>query len=73
MEKSEKLSKATEWLRKYLSDGEPHLVDNVREAYRAAGFMRSEIKAARKSLGVKTFHQFDENGPTPNYFWYIEE
>lgn len=73
MEKNEKLAKAVEWVREYLSDGELHLVDTVREAFKSAGFTSSEIKTARKTLGVKTFHQFDENGPTPNHFWYIEE
>lgn len=73
MEKSEKLTKAIEWLKEYLSDGNLHLVDTVREAFKATGFTRGEIKAARKALGVKTFHQCDEDGITPNHFWYIEE
>lgn len=71
MENSE--SKAIIWLREYLSDGELHLVDTVRAAYKAAGFTRTEIKAAKSALGVKTFHQFDGNKPTPNHFWYTEE
>ena len=73
MEKTERLDKAVEWIRGYLSDGELHLVDTVREDFKAAGFTSSEIKAARKALGVKTFHQCDEDGVTPNHFWYIEE
>ncbi len=73
MEKSEKLTKAIEWLKEYLSGVNLHLVDTVREAFKAAGFTRGEIKAARKALGVKTFHQCDEDGITPNHFWYIEE
>lgn len=47
-------------------------MDDVREAAKKQGFKRSELKAARKELGVKTFHQFDEDGPTPNHFWYLE-
>ena len=49
MEKSERLDKAVEWVRGYLSDGELHLVDTVREDFKAAGFTSSEIKAARKA------------------------
>lgn len=60
------------WLENLLKDGEGHLCDDVREAAKKQGFKRSELKAARKELRVKTFHQFDEGGPTPNHFWYLE-
>lgn len=49
------------------------LVDVVREEAKAVGYTRGELKEARRLLGVKTFHQFDEYGSTPNYFWYLEE
>lgn len=64
-------NEAVKWLQEYLSDGELHLVDNVRAAYKEKGFASAEVKAARKLLGVKTFHQFDEDGQTPNWYWYI--
>lgn len=62
-----------EWLEKMLGDGELHLVEDVKEAAGIEGFSRAELKDARTRLGVKTFHQFDEDGPTPNWFWYVEE
>lgn len=36
------------------------------------GVSQAELKEARKALGVKTFHQFDEDGDTQNWFWYLE-
>lgn len=60
------------WLENLLKDRECHLFDDVREAAKKQGFKRSELKAARKELGVKAFHQFDEDGPTPDHFWYLE-
>lgn len=61
-----------DWLANLLKDGEYHLCDDVRDTAKKQGFKRSELKAARKELRVKTFHQFDEDGPTPNHFWYLE-
>ena len=61
------------WLDKLLGDSEMHLVEDVREAAKLEGFSKAELKDARKQIGVKTFHQFDEDGPTPNHFWYVEE
>jgi hypothetical protein len=45
------------------------LCDIVRAEAKKSGFTRQELKEARKALGVKTFHQFDEVGATPNWFW----
>lgn len=61
-----------EWLRKFLRDEKCVLVDVVRDEAKARGYTRGELKEARRLLGVKTFHQFDEYGATPNYFWYLE-
>lgn len=60
------------WLKKQLEDGEIHLCDDVREAAKIAGYTRDQLKRARRLLGVKTFHQFDEDGQTRNWFWYLE-
>ena len=37
------------------------------------GFTGAELKEARKNLGIKTFHQFDEDGASENWFWYLED
>lgn len=58
------------WLEKILADGELHLREDVREAARKEGFTFGELRAARKNIGVGTYHQFDECGQTENWFWY---
>lgn len=64
--------KCREWLREKLEDGRIHLCEDVRGAALEAGFTRAELRQARKEIGVKTFHQFDEDGGTQNWFWYLE-
>ncbi len=59
------------WLQEKLSDGELHLCESIREAAKEDGISKKDLKAARKELGVKTHHQFDEYGETPNWFWYM--
>lgn len=60
------------WLQLELKDGELHLCESVREAARRKGISKADLKAARRELGVKTYHQFDEYGQTSNWFWYLE-
>ena len=60
-----------EWLRGILQGGRAQLCDEVRVSAKKAGYTRAELKEARKCLGVKTFHQFDEAGATNNWFWYL--
>jgi len=62
-----------EWLRWTLKDHEMHLCEIVRFEAKKAGFSMGQLKTARKHLGVKTFHQFNEYGETPNWFWYLED
>ena len=62
-----------EWLLEVLKDGGPHLCDEIRTGARKAGYSRANPRRARKELGIKTFHQFDEDGETPNWFWYLGE
>ena len=64
--------KCREWLREKLGDSGTHLCEDVRAAAREAGFSRAELRQACKETGVKTFHQFDEDGETQNWFWYLE-
>lgn len=60
------------WLREELKDGELHLSEDVRSAAREAGFSGRELKEARRKTDTRTFHLFNENGETPNWFWYLE-
>lgn len=68
----ESLRDCDAWLRLQLQDREIHLCDDIRKKAKKRGFTKQELKAARKEMGVKTFHQFDEDGATENWFWYLE-
>ena len=61
------------WLLNFLK-GQYRLCEHVREEALAAGFSRAELKAARKSLGVKTWHQVDtlDEPRIDNWFWYLQ-
>lgn len=64
-----------DWLLKYLRCcGGFSNVDTTRRAAEAAGFSRRELKQARRNLGVKAYHQFEDESKEPlNWFWYLEE
>lgn len=62
----------SEWLKEKLSDREIHLCEDIREEAKQNGFTKAELKQARAEIGVRTFHQFDEDGETRNWFWYLE-
>lgn len=74
VERSNSVSKCSEWLKGHLSAGMSEC-NGVRESAKAAGFNRKELKAARKELGVKTWHQIDTEGypKIENWFWYFPE
>lgn len=57
------------WLYEYLTLEGFVLCETVRAEARKNGFSLADLKKARKILGVKTFHQFDEDGATENWFW----
>lgn len=59
------------WLREIFQDGQSRLCDEIRTAAKKAGYTRAELKEARKRIGIKTFHQFDDVGATENWFWYL--
>ncbi len=61
------------WLGLELKDRELHLCEDIREKAKERGFTGAELKEARKNLGIKTFHQFDEDGASENWFWYLED
>ena len=60
------------WLKAELKDWELHLCEDIRGRAKNRGFTGVELKTARKKLKVKTFHQFDEDGASKNWFWYLE-
>lgn len=66
------LEECITWMRKKLSGGSV-VCDYIREEGRKEGFTRGQLSQARKILGVVTFHQFDEDGATPNWFWSLPD
>lgn len=65
------LENCKNWLKEYLIKNGSTECSFVKEEAKEAGFTKQEIKLARKELGVKTWHQFDEDGATPNWFWHL--
>lgn len=61
------------WLMEILKDKELHLCNNVKAEATKNGFCKAELRQAKKDIGVKTYHQFDEDGATENWFWYLED
>ena len=74
VERSNDVSKCSEWLKGHLSAGMSEY-NGVRESAKEAGFNHKELKAARRELGVKTWHQIDTEGypSIENWFWYLPE
>lgn len=67
------MSNCSIWLRDWLlRNGNWCLCDDVRREAVKAGYARRELKEARKALGVKTFHQWEDGAETQNWFWYLE-
>ncbi len=67
------MDECQEWLHNLLVKDKLLLCDFVREEAKKQRFTRGQLKTARKILGVKTFHQFDESGSTQNWFWSLPE
>ena len=67
------MENCTTWLFGYLKNRVFATVAEVRKNAKAKGFTRKEIRKARESLGVKTHHPFQEDGPTENWFWYLPQ
>lgn len=67
------MSECEKWLFEYLNKYGWRLVQDVYEDGKAKGFKKAEIKAAKKKLGFKTHHQFDEEGATENWFWHTDD
>lgn len=49
------------------------LVDHTRDEAKRKGYTRSKLKAARRAVGVKTYHEFYMGWDTGNRYWYLPE
>lgn len=61
-----------EWLKNELKGKDVILCDEIRRKSRKAGFSKKELREARMLLGVKTWHQINEDSDV-NWFWYLPE
>ena len=59
------------WLKKALFGKDMILYEIIREQAKLEGFTKKQLHEARIALGVKTFHQIDDDSDT-NWFWYLE-
>lgn len=62
-----------QWLYELLKNEGHCLCNLVRDEAKNQGYSKAELKAARKKLGVKTWHQFEVDGSsTQNWFWFLD-
>lgn len=45
--------------------------DDLREEAKKEGYTMKQMQQARKELGLKSKHLFDEEGPLDNWIWYM--
>ncbi len=57
------------WLLSFLAQNGQISYSDVQRAAKAEGFKKSELKAARKRLGVCVYHQFADGGEREDWFW----
>lgn len=69
----ENLNACEKFLFELLSDHPIVEISYIREKAKEQKFKRADLKAAKKILKVKTYHQFDEGKETGNWFWYLPE
>lgn len=58
------------WLKKELDGKDAILCDEIREKCKREGFSKKELREARAGLGVKTYHQINDDSKV-NWFWYL--
>ncbi len=62
-----------DWLRNFLQDG-PKEVGEIRNAARAAGYTRGELREAKRICGVKATNNWSPEHPVADrWFWQIPE
>ena len=48
------------------------LCDEISKKCKREGFTKKELRETRAVLGVKTYHQIDDNSKA-NWFWYLPQ
>lgn len=59
------------WLHAFLAKNPLTDYKDVMRAAKNEGFSRKEMKDARKSLGVKTYHRFVAGTDVKQWLWYL--
>lgn len=63
-----------DWLREYLRDGQPHDTEEVKQAARAAGYTRGDLRDARMICGVRTTNNAKAGiRGVSRWFWSLPE
>jgi len=63
------MGECEKWLLEYLSPRGEVICNAVRDEARKQGYARGQLKAARKSLGVRCCNDWAANGEALNWFW----
>lgn len=64
---------AKDWLLKYLADGEPHYVKEIRKDARSVGLLKSDLRMARKEIGrIVTESNFNPLTEETDWFWRLK-
>ncbi len=62
-----------DWLRKFLHDG-PKEVEEIKNAARAAGYTKGELREARRICFIKVVNNWSPGHPTADrWFWQLPE
>lgn len=64
---------AKKWLTNYLKDGKPHELKKLQEDARGYGLVRSDLKRARKEIGVATIQDIDIAQGKIIYCWKLKK
>lgn len=64
---------AEKWLRSYLSDGKFHELKKLQADAKEFGLVKSDLKEARKRIGVLTEQEFSEGHGTVVWGWRLKK
>lgn len=58
-----------DWLRRYLQDGAPHNVNDIRTAAKAAGYTRGELRDAKRVCGLVSTNNAGPGHRADQWYW----
>lgn len=64
---------AEKWLRSYLSDGKFHELKKLQAVAKEYGLVKSDLKEARKRIGVLTEQEFSEVHGSVVWGWRLKK